>query len=151
MSACVSDPPAEDHVGHRVRWMPFAHAARLLEELGEVHVSEATVRRHPEQARQVCEELQKEHRRKTTTLQPQREDAPRRFVLSADGALVSLVQGGWAEVRTLALEWWQKQASRHGPRRCRMFRAGRTQRPLRREWREKPTADRCSRPGRLPA
>lgn len=88
---------------HLATWMPFAHAANMLETVVGVQVSEATVRRHTEQAGKVCEALQNAQSQQTASEQTAREDAPCRLVLSADGAFVSLLRGVWAEVRTLAI------------------------------------------------
>lgn len=88
---------------HLAAWMPFAHAAHMLETLVGVQVSEATVRRHSEQAGKECEALQNEPERQSAVSEAKREDAPRRVALSADGAFVSLLGGVWAEVRTLAI------------------------------------------------
>ncbi|HXR65324.1 MAG TPA: hypothetical protein VN729_05345 [Ktedonobacteraceae bacterium] len=88
---------------HLATWMPFAHAAHLLATLTGVQVSEATIRRHSEQAGNVCETLQNEPEQQSAGNEARPEDAPYRIVLSADGAFVSLVRGVWSEVRTLAI------------------------------------------------
>lgn len=96
-------PRTEEHLVHLATWMPFARAAAMLSSLVGVQVSEATVRRHTEHAGAVCETLQNEQCQQPVTTEPRREEVPRRFVLSADGAFVPLVRGAWAEVRTLAI------------------------------------------------
>jgi hypothetical protein len=79
--------------------MPFARAGQMLHELTGVFVSEATLRRHTEQAGEYYEEVQNIQSQKTA----QEASAPEQMVMSADGAFVPLVGGAWAEVRTLAV------------------------------------------------
>jgi hypothetical protein len=99
LTASGLTPKYEEHLVHLATWMPFARAAQMLEALAGVWVSEATARRHSEQAGAVDEALQNA---------PEKERAdeaeePERLALSADGAFVPLVGGRWAEVRTLAI------------------------------------------------
>lgn len=94
-------PKYEEHLVHLAVWMPFAQAACMLETLIGVQISEATVRRHSEQAGKVCEALQ--NAPEPSAPIPNPEQVPRRLALSADGAFVSLRAGAWAEVRTLAI------------------------------------------------
>jgi hypothetical protein len=84
-------------------WMPFHHASRVLEDLLGVSVS-------PETARRLCEEVGKqvEDQQTPAAHQPWKEEAsaqndPSRLAISADGAMVPLLGGEWAEVRTLAI------------------------------------------------
>jgi hypothetical protein len=92
-------PRYEEHLVHLAAWMPFAHAAHMLETLEGVQVSEATVRRHTEDMGTICEVLQNDPERRLAERAP----APERFAISADGAFVPLLGGTWAEVRTLAI------------------------------------------------
>lgn len=43
-------PTLVEHLVHLATWMPFTPAARMMKQLLRVTVSEATVRRHTEQA-----------------------------------------------------------------------------------------------------
>jgi hypothetical protein len=83
--------------------MPFRHASRVLEELLGVSVS-------PETARRLCEAVGKrvEEQQTAEAHQPWKEEAnapenSSRLAISADGAMVPLTGGAWAEVRTLAI------------------------------------------------
>jgi hypothetical protein len=96
-------PRQQGHLVQLGSWMPFRHASRMLEELLGVYVS-------PETARRLCEAVGKQVEEKQTAeaQQPWKEeanakDAPSRLVISADGAMVPLTGGEWAEVRTLAI------------------------------------------------
>lgn len=84
-------------------WMPFTEAAALVDHMLGVQVTADTVRRHTEAAgdayvahQTVATEgwLQGSQETPTTT---------DRLLVSADGAMVPLVAGEWAEVKTLAV------------------------------------------------
>jgi hypothetical protein len=83
--------------------MPFAWAARMLERLLGVQVSEETVRRLTEQAGARVEAAQTAQAKTPMQEEPPAQAVPARLVLSADGACVSLLHGEWAEVRTVAI------------------------------------------------
>ena len=84
-------------------WMPFAEAAAILDHLLGVQVTADTVRRHTEAAGDAHVALQTaevDALLAAPTVAPVTAD---RLVVSADGAMVPLVQGAWAEVKTLAV------------------------------------------------
>lgn len=96
-------PRQQGHLVQLLSWMPFRHARRVLEELLGVSVS-------PETARRLGEAVGKEVEEKQTAdaQEPWKEEAnapehPSRLAISADGAMVPLTGGAWAEVRTLAI------------------------------------------------
>jgi hypothetical protein len=96
-------PRQQGHLVQLGSWMPFRHASRVLADLLGVHIS-------PETARRLCEEAGKqvEDQQTAEAHQPWKEeakakDAPSRLAISADGAMVPLTGGEWAEVRTLAI------------------------------------------------
>jgi Uncharacterised protein family (UPF0236) len=95
-------PLQQEHLVHLATWMPFARAAQMLERLLGVQVSEPTVRRQAEEAGAKLEAVQ---RAKVDTREPEELEAPEasRHVISADGAYVPLLNGEWAEVRTVAI------------------------------------------------
>jgi len=83
--------------------MPFRRASRVLEDLLGVDAS-------PETARRLCEEVGRRVEEKQTAdaQQPWKEEADAqennsRMAISADGAMVPLIEGEWAEVRTRAI------------------------------------------------
>jgi hypothetical protein len=83
-------------------WMPFAQAARLLAAFARTAVAEPTLRRQTEAAGAAYVALQ------TAEALERAEPAapppgPAVLQLSVDGAMVPLVGGAWAEVKTLAL------------------------------------------------
>jgi hypothetical protein len=84
-------------------WMPFEQAQELLQDLVGIQVSKATARRATLQTGQatlaVCEA--EEERLKQEV--PQAPDGADKQLLSADGAMVHLVGGEWAEVKTVLI------------------------------------------------
>ncbi len=84
-------------------WMPFAQAAELLAMFTGVRLSPATVRRQTEAAGAVAVALETAEVDRLLCEYPASPPGPSRLVFSADGAMVPLRQGQWAEVRTLAI------------------------------------------------
>lgn len=84
-------------------WMPFARAAHLLTELTHAPISEATARRLTEAAGSSYVAFQTEEVSRILRDDPPAPAHPSRLVLSADGAMVPLLHGEWAEVKTLAV------------------------------------------------
>src|SRR5262245_10239786 len=85
-------------------WLPsFEPAAKLLEGILGVRVSEATSRRQTEAAGAAYETLQQQQ---VTQLEREVPPAPLgalKLQLSADGAMIPLVGGQWTEVKTVAI------------------------------------------------
>src|SRR5215471_835429 len=102
-------PRQQEHLAHLASWMPFERAAQLLEHLLGVQVSEATTRRQTEQAGALAQAVQTSQAQ-INTEHVKAETAPVRLVVSADGALVPLRKGEWAEVRTVAIGEVEKAA-----------------------------------------
>ncbi|MCI0576273.1 MAG: ISKra4 family transposase [Chloroflexi bacterium] len=83
--------------------MPFEQAAEIVASFSRTQVSEAGARRKTEAAGAVYVQLQKEA---VEALEGGRAEAnlgPARLVITADGAMVPLVGGEWAEVKTLTI------------------------------------------------
>src|SRR5512135_3358289 len=88
---------------NRPGWMPFAWAARMLDHLLGVQVSEETVRRLTEQAGAGVVAVQTVQAKAPLQEEAHGKTEPARLAISADGACVPLLHGEWAEVRTLAI------------------------------------------------
>ena len=86
-------------------WIPsFEKAAKLLEDFtGGVAVSSASSRRRTEGAGAAFVELQERAVEQLEAEQPAEPEGPAKLFVSVDGAMVPLVGGEWAEVKTLAL------------------------------------------------
>ena len=96
-------PRQQSHLAQLGRWMPFRCASRVLEDLLGAHVSSETTRRLCEQVGKRVEEAQTAAARRPWKEDCSDEENDLRMVISADGAMVPLTGGEWAEVRTLAM------------------------------------------------
>ena len=84
-------------------WVPFEKASHLLEGLLGVQVSKASTRRFTLQAGEAAVQEWEEQTEKLKQDLPQAPRGAERQVMSADGAMVPLVGGVWAEVKTLVV------------------------------------------------
>jgi hypothetical protein len=83
--------------------MPFARARELLEELVGVQVSKATARRATLGAGAAALAVLEEEAKRLKQELPEVPKGAEKQVMSADGAMVLLVGGEWAEVKTLVI------------------------------------------------
>lgn len=95
-------------------WMPFGRAVQMLEAITKVQVGKETARRQTEQAGKVYEQVQEEEAKRLMDPAQEVSDEPRRLaarqVISSDGAMVPLVHGVWAEVKTLVIAEQQRDS-----------------------------------------
>jgi hypothetical protein len=96
-------PLLQDHLAHLGAWMPFAQAARLLECFTHTHVSESTAQRQTEAVGMAYETVQRAEVERIERDWPTVAPGPAKLVVSADGAMVPLVGGEWAEVKTVVV------------------------------------------------
>ncbi len=83
--------------------MPFRCASRVLEDLLGVHVSSEATRRLCEHVGKQVEEAQTAEAQLPWKEEANERENSHRQAMSADGAMVPLTGGEWAEVRTLAI------------------------------------------------
>ncbi len=95
-------PRQQEHLTHLAMWMPFERAAQMLERLLGVQVSEPTVRRSTQRAGALYETRQTAQSQQQSPAELPTRSAEKQ-VISIDGAYVPLVNGQWAEVRTVAI------------------------------------------------
>jgi len=84
-------------------WMPFAPAARGLAWFNRVEVSEATACRLTAAAGAALAAVETAAAERVAVERPAPPAGPRVQQLSADGAMVPLVRGEWAEAKTVAI------------------------------------------------
>jgi len=85
-------------------WMPFAPAAQMLADFMHLpEIPESLARRYTETAGAAYVQVQTEAVAQIERQAPLASEAPERLVLEADGAMVPLVGGKWAEAKTLIL------------------------------------------------
>jgi hypothetical protein len=96
-------PLLQDHLAHLGAWMPVAQAARLLACFTHTQVSEATAQRHTEAVGMAYEAVQLAEVERIERDWPEVPEGPDKLVVSADGAMVPVVAGEWAEVKTVVV------------------------------------------------
>ncbi len=84
-------------------WMPFGRAAELFEDFTQITVSSAMSRRYTEQAGAIYVQLENQEVEQLEREKPSAEGMAEKLQVSVDGAMVPLLAGEWAEVRTLAI------------------------------------------------
>jgi hypothetical protein len=84
-------------------WMPFGAAGELLRVFSGVAVSEASVRRQSERAGAALAAAQDEEAARIKQEMPPAPKGSEEQLLSVDGAMVPLLHGQWAEVKTLVI------------------------------------------------
>lgn len=84
-------------------WMPFEVAMQELSFFWQVPISEATVRRHAYAAGEAYVAVQTAEVERIERKHPPAPAGPALHLVSADGAMVPLVGGEWAEVKTLVI------------------------------------------------
>lgn len=84
-------------------WMPFERAVELLADMQGIGVSPATGRRSSEAAGAAYVEMQSEEVERLEQKQPPAPAGAEKVQISADGAMVPLLHGQWAEVRTVVI------------------------------------------------
>jgi hypothetical protein len=83
--------------------MPFERATELMADMQGICVSASMSRRNSEAAGAAYEELQKEEVERLEKEMPVAPKGAEKMQMSADGAMVPLLHGQWAEVRTLVV------------------------------------------------
>ena len=96
-------PRQQEHLVHLACFMPFDKAAEMLEVILGVQTNEETARHRTEYMGACMQAAQTAEVDVPCSHEANKEQAPLRCVISSDGAMVSLVQKQWAEVRTLAI------------------------------------------------
>jgi hypothetical protein len=84
-------------------WVPFERAAELLGDLLSVQVSKSQSVRYTERAGEAYVALQTEEADRIEKEAPLAPVGAEKMVMEADGAMVPLRHGEWAEVKTLAI------------------------------------------------
>jgi len=84
-------------------WMPFRRAVEMFGEFTGIKVSKIVSQRNTEKAGAVYEEIQKAEVEWLQKKMPRVLLHPEKLQISADGAMVPLLHGVWAEVKTLVI------------------------------------------------
>jgi hypothetical protein len=84
-------------------YMPFEQAVELFEDFMGIHVSKDVGQRYTEEAGAVYEELQTEEVEELHKKRPKTSAKSGKLQISADGCMVPLLHGVWAEVKTVVI------------------------------------------------
>ena len=95
-------------------WMPFGKAVELMEEVLGVEVSKIVAQNYTEAAGAAYVQMQEEEVAHLEEKMPEAKVGADKLQISADGAMVSLLHGVWAEVRTLVVGEVQSRKQPNG-------------------------------------
>lgn len=84
-------------------WMPFRPATELFEEFTGIRLSKIVSQRGTEAAGRVYEEMQAAEAQEILEKKLRSSAQPQKVQISADGCMIPLVHGVWAEVRTVVV------------------------------------------------
>jgi hypothetical protein len=96
-------PSGHERLVRLSSYVPFEKAAELFEEFMGIKVSKDVGQRYTEEAGAMYEEMQKEEAEEIQKKSPRATAMPERLQVSADGCMVPLLHGVWAEVKTLVI------------------------------------------------
>jgi len=97
-------------------YMPFEQAVELFEDFMGIHVSKDVGQRYTEEAGAVYEELQTEEVEELHKKRPKTRAMSGKLQISADGCMVPLLHGVWAEVKTVVIGEVQPAVLKAGER-----------------------------------
>jgi hypothetical protein len=95
-------------------WMPFDKAAELFEDFMGIQVSKSVSQRYTEEAGAAYVGMQTEEVERLEQEMPAAPAGADKIQVSADGAMVPLVHGQWAEVRTVVIGEVQPRVEERG-------------------------------------
>jgi hypothetical protein len=95
-------------------WMPFEKAVELFEAFMGIAVSKSLSQRYTEKAGAAYVSLQSEEVERLERDMPAAPEGADKLQMSADGAMVPLVHGQWAEVRTVVIGEVQPKVQERG-------------------------------------
>jgi hypothetical protein len=107
-------PRVQEDLVHLSTWMPFERAAKELAHFTRVEISETSVRHHTEVAGAAYVAIQTTELERLQRERPSGPSGPDVLQVSADGAMVPLTGGEWAEVKTVAVGRVDVELNRDG-------------------------------------
>jgi hypothetical protein len=97
-------------------WMPFRQATELFEEFTGIRLNKIVSQRGTEAAGRVYEEMQEAETQELLEKKPCPRAKPKKVQISADGCMIPLLHGVWAEVRTVVIGEVQPAIKEKGER-----------------------------------
>jgi hypothetical protein len=99
----ILTPSGHESLVRLCGWMPFRRAEETIEDLLGIHVNKNICQEYTENAGAAYEQMQNEEVDELGKNVPPSAQGADKMQISADGAMVPLVHGVWAEVRTVAI------------------------------------------------
>ena len=99
----ILTPSGHESLVRLCGWMPFRRAEETIEDLLGIHVNKNICQEYKENAGAAYEQMQNEEVDELGKNVPPSAQGADKMQISADGAMVPLVHGVWAEVRTVAI------------------------------------------------
>jgi len=97
-------PQAHEELVRLAGWLPsFEKAAEVFEDFTGIEVSKGMSRNYTEEAGVAYEEIQKKEVQEVERKKPPAMGGVAKMLISADGAMIPLLHGIWAEARTLVI------------------------------------------------
>lgn len=96
-------PKGHERLVRLAGWIPFRQATELFEEFTGIRLSKIVSQRGTEQAGRVYENMQAAEAQALLEKKPRPSAKPKKVQISADGCMVPLLHGVWAEVRTVVV------------------------------------------------
>ena len=109
-------PQGHERLVRLSSYMSFEEAEELFEDFTGIHVSKDVGQRYTEEAGAVYEELQSEEAEELQKKRPKTGATTGKLQISADGCMVSLLHGLWAEVKTVVIGEVQPAVLKAGER-----------------------------------
>jgi len=97
-------------------WVSFEHAVELLEEFLGIEITKIVARNYTETAGAAYVQIQEEEVVQLEREMPEAASGAEKMQISADGAMVPLLHGIWAEVRTLVIGEVETSTQEQGER-----------------------------------
>lgn len=110
----VLTPHGHECLVRLASWAPFQKAAEMLADFMGIEVSRIVSQGYAEEAGAAYEQIQNEEVERLEREAPQAEPCPDKMQVSVDGAMVPLLHGVWAEVKTLVIGEVQAEEGEKG-------------------------------------
>jgi len=110
----VLTPHGHECLVRLASWMPFQKAAEMLDDFMGIRVSRIVSQRYAEEAGAAYEQMQNEEVEWLEKEAPRAKQGADKIQISVDGAMVPLLHGVWAEVKTLVIGEVQPEVEEKG-------------------------------------
>jgi hypothetical protein len=110
----ILTPYGHECLARLAGWLPFEKAAEMFEAFTEIQISKSISQRYTEEVGATYERMQTKEVECLEREMPEAPGGADKLQVSADGAMVPLVHGQWAEVRTVVIGEVQPSVEERG-------------------------------------